>query len=87
MDWSIEFTDRARQQLRKLGRAAAWRIARFLTARLAALYDPGSIGVLLRHGFIPCFWRDCVGNYRIVVRVEDGILRVLVIRIAHRREA
>ena len=31
-------------------------------------------------------WRYRVGDWRIVVRIEDEILRVLVLRIAHRRE-
>ena len=31
-------------------------------------------------------WRYRVGGWRIVARIEDDVLRVLVLRIAHRRE-
>lgn len=31
-------------------------------------------------------WRYRVDDWRIVVRIEDDILRVLVVRVAHRRE-
>ena len=32
-------------------------------------------------------WRYRVGDWRIVVHIEDDTLRVLIVRIAHRREA
>ena len=31
-------------------------------------------------------WRYRVGDWRIVAHIEDEVLRVLILRIAHRRE-
>ncbi len=31
-------------------------------------------------------WRIRVGNYRIVYSIEDNVLKVFIIRIAHRKE-
>ncbi|MFC3392747.1 type II toxin-antitoxin system RelE/ParE family toxin [Aidingimonas halophila] len=30
------------------------------------------------------FWRYRVGNYRLIASIDDGHLRILVIRVAHR---
>ena len=35
---------------------------------------------------VASLWRYRVGDWRIVVRIEDAALRVLVLRVAHRRE-
>ena len=68
---------------------SAQRIVRYLRERLAAADDPRSFGVPLRRtagtGAAP-LWRYRVGGWRIVARIEDDVLRVLVLRIAHRRE-
>ena len=31
-------------------------------------------------------WKYRVGNYRIIASIEDRVLRVLVVRIGHRRD-
>ena len=87
MAWRIEFTGRARQQLSKVDRVAARRITDFLINRLAGMNDPRTVGIVLQHGSGSRFWRYRVGNYRIIARIEDDLLRILVIRVAHRREA
>ena len=52
--------------------------------------DPRGLGVALRNpGSGPgtaALWRYQVGDWRIVARIEDEVLRVLVLRTAHRRE-
>ena len=85
--WRIEFESGAEQDLRKIDRAAARRVLSFLRTRIAPLEDPRSTGVALRRGSGPRLWRYRVGDYRIIARIEDDVLCILVIRIAHRREA
>ncbi len=87
MVWRIEFESGAQQDLRKIDRPAARQILRFLRTRLASLENPRSVGTALQGGSGLRLWRYRVGAYRIIVRIEDDVLRVLVIRIAHRREA
>ena len=89
MAWRIEFDAGALRDLRRLDRPVAQRIVRYLRERLAAADDPRSFGTPLRRtagtGAMP-LWRYRVGGWRIVARIEDEVLRVLVLRIAHRRE-
>lgn len=86
MVWRIEFDAGALKDLRGLDKAVSRRITRFLRERVAALDDPRSIGVALQGGFALPMWRYRVGDWRIVVRIEDEAVRVLVVRVGHRRE-
>ena len=89
MAWRIEFDASALKELRGLDRQVAHRIVRFLRDRMGVMDDPRTLGAPLRSAgsllSVP-LWRYRVGDWRIVVRIEDDILRVLVLRIAHRRE-
>lgn len=84
--WRIELDDGAKKDLAKLDKQVAKRIMAFLRERLASLDDPRSIGEALRGSQFGDFWKYRVGDYRIISSIEDGALRVLVIRIGNRRE-
>ena len=86
MAWTIEIDDKARRDLAKLGRPEAQRILRFLNDRLTTVEDPRSIGEALHGDKLGDFWKYRVGDYRIIASIEDRILRVLVVRIGHRRQ-
>jgi mRNA interferase RelE/StbE len=32
------------------------------------------------------FWKYRVGDYRVIADIDDGAVRILVVRIGHRRE-
>lgn len=84
MAWTIEFESRANKQLDKLGRHDAAQIVNYLH-EIAALDDPRSRGHVLV-GQLRGLWRYRVGSWRIVCRLEDARLVVLVLKIGHRRE-
>ena len=86
MTWRIELVPAARRDLDGLGPQAARRILVFLNDRVAALDNPRSIGRALRGSDLGGFWRYRVGDYRIVAKIEDRMLRILVVRASHRRE-
>ena len=90
MAWRIEFDAGALKDLRGLDGQIARRITQFLRERLATMDDPRGLGVASRRprsgSEATSLWRYRVGDWRIVVRIEDEVLRVLVVRIAHRRE-
>jgi mRNA interferase RelE/StbE len=86
MAWTIEIGDKASRELKKLGHPDAQRILRFLSERVAALDDPRSIGEALHGDTLGDLWKYRVGNYRVIASIEDRILRVLVVRVGHRRE-
>ena len=70
------------QQEHQLGRA--W--LGLLRGQVSQLDDPRSIGESLKGSKLGAFWKYRVGDYRIVASIEDGALRVLVVRVGNRRE-
>ena len=86
MVWRIEFDDGAKKDLAKLDKQIARRITAFLRERVAPLDDPRSIGEALQGSRLGDFWKYRVGDYRIVSSIEDGLLRVLVVKIGNRRD-
>ena len=84
--WRIEFEDAAVKELAKLDKPVARRILAFLRERVAALDDPRSVGEALKGSKLGEFWKYRVGDYRIVAHIEDGALRVLVLKVGNRRE-
>ena len=85
MAWRIEFTPEAEKQLAKLEKQSAKRITRFLKERVATLTDPRALGEPLK-GKLREFWRYRVGDYRVLCRIEEERLLVLVVRVGHRRD-
>lgn len=86
MAWKIEFDPAAERELDKLDPQIARRILRFLIDRVAVLDDPRSIGEALKGSKLGGFWKYRVGDYRIISNIEDGALKVLVVKIGNRRE-
>jgi mRNA interferase RelE/StbE len=83
--WTIDYTETARNQLRKLDRQSARRILDFMDERVAAREDPRSSGKLLT-GPRGGLWRYRVGDYRVICEIQDSSVRILVVQIGHRRE-
>ncbi|MET3713233.1 mRNA interferase RelE/StbE [Sphingomonas trueperi] len=67
--------------MRKLGKQEAGRIVQTLEERIATLEDPRLPGASLTG-----YWRWRIGNYRVIARIEDGRVVILVVRVGHRRE-
>lgn len=84
MAWTIEVADAARKQFRKLGTAEADRITHTLSA-LGQLADPRSRGHALT-GNLAGLWRYRIGDYRVIVKIEDDRMVILVVALGHRRE-
>jgi mRNA interferase RelE/StbE len=47
--------------------------------------DPRAVGKALT-GPLGGLWRYRVGNYRLICEIEDGLMRVLVVKVGHRGE-
>lgn len=84
--WRIEFDDAALKELAKLDKPIARRILAFLRERVAVLEDPRSVGEALKGSKLGEFWKYRVGDYRVIANIEDGALRVLVLKVGNRRE-
>ncbi|EQD68695.1 addiction module toxin, RelE/StbE family [mine drainage metagenome] len=86
MAWRINFDAAAKKDLANMDQQVARRITTFLRERVAMLDDPRSIGDALKGAKLGEFWKYRVGDYRIIARIEDGALRILVVKIGNRRE-
>jgi len=83
--WAVEFDDRARRELRKLDVKAQKVILRYLRERVAGSSDPRQFGKPLRMN-LAGLWRYRIGDYRLICRIEEHRLVVLVLKVGHRRE-
>lgn len=86
MAWKIELSVEADRELTKLDPPQARRILKFLNERLAPLENPRSIGQALRGSDLGEFWKYRVGDYRLICKIEDERVLILVLRVCHRRE-
>jgi len=83
--WTIDYTDTAKDQLRKLDKQTARRIVDYMNERIATLENPRSIGKALT-GPLGGFWRYRVGDYRVICDIQDQRIGVLVLRLGRREE-
>jgi mRNA interferase RelE/StbE len=85
LTWTVEWDDRARKELRKLDKKLQKDIFRYLRERITSNLDPRRFGKPLsydKHGL----WCYRVQNARIICRIEENELIILVIKIAHRKK-
>jgi len=83
--WTIDYAQSAKKQIKKLDKGVARRILDFMDNRVAKQEDPRTIGKALT-GPLGSLWRYRVGDYRIICELQHSAVRVLVVRIGHRRE-
>jgi mRNA interferase RelE/StbE len=86
MAYNVELSESAERELGKLDGSQTKRILKFLHQRVAKLDDPRSIGEALHGSRLGEFWKYRVGDYRLICKIEDDRLIVLVLRVGHRKE-
>jgi mRNA interferase RelE/StbE len=84
--WSIDLLPEAARDLDNVDRQHANRILKFLHERVSKLEDPRAIGKALKGSKFGEYWNYRVGDYRIISKIQDDRLLILVVRIGHRRE-
>lgn len=82
MAWKVEFGPAAERDLDRLDTKVAHRILKFLHERVSRLDDPRGIGSPLHGPKFGEFWKYRVGDWRIICRIEDERVTVLVLRIS-----
>ena len=85
MAWTVRFSDAAIRQLERLDSTVRRRISSYLEKRVARSSSPRQLGTALS-GDLKGLWRYRVGDYRIICRIEDRELIVVVITVGHRRD-
>ena len=86
MPYNVELSAEVDRALGKLDASQTKRILKFLHERVARLDDPRSIGQALHGSRLGEFWKYRVGDYRLISKIEDDRLVVLVLRVGHRKE-
>ena len=82
LGWRIELSWQAEKELAAINKPDALRIAKYL-AELEKLQDPRLRGKALSAN-LSGLWRYRIGDWRVLCRIEDGCLIVLVVQIGHR---
>ena len=86
MAWQIEFDESAKNEFVKLDRQVARRLIDFLKDRILSRRDPRSVGQALKGAALGEFWRYRVGDFRIIVSIQDERMTVLVLRVGNRSD-
>jgi mRNA interferase RelE/StbE len=82
--WTVEISDVAQRQLRRLDYATQERILNYLNERIEGCKNPRHFGESLKSN-LSGLWRYRVGDYRIICRIEEDRIVVLVLNIGHRK--
>ncbi len=83
--WQIRIESAALKSLSKLQKSDQRRILDFLETRLAVRENPRELGEALT-GPLAGLWKYRVGAFRILAKIDDGAVNVLVVQIGNRRE-
>lgn len=85
MAWTVEVSDYAEKQLRKLDKPIQKRLLDWLEDRIEGCKNPRHFGEPLR-GELAGLWRYRIGDYRVICEIQDQQLVVLALAVGHRRE-
>lgn len=85
MSYCVKLSDNARKALKKIDRYQAKIIISWIEKNLDGCENPRIHGKALvgdRKGF----WRYRIGAYRLIADIQDEIVLIEIINVAHRRE-
>ncbi|MCL2500241.1 MAG: type II toxin-antitoxin system RelE/ParE family toxin [Defluviitaleaceae bacterium] len=85
MTYTVAFSGAAARQYRKLDLFAKRQIDNYIFEYLEGTTNPRAHGKPLKGNLIG-FWRYQIGNFRLIVDIQDNILTIWVIKVGHRKE-
>ena len=83
MSYSVEYTDGAVKQLKKMDHFTRTMILNWVSKHLEGAEDPFALGHALTGDKVG-LWRYHVGDYRIIGKIDKGRLIVLLLEVGHR---
>ena len=86
MNYHVVFTKTADKKMRKLDRAAAVTIAKWIRKNLEGCENPRAHGKGLTSN-LSGKWRYRVGDYRLIADIEDARVVILMLDVVRRDEA
>ncbi len=84
MAWTIEWATSVQKGMKKVDHTERKKIREYLENKVAVLDDPRQLGKSLT-GNMSEFWRYRVGSYRIITSIQDETVKILVVRVGHRK--
>lgn len=84
MKYSIEYDPKVIKQLRKMDPQSSRLLLQWINKNIVHCEDPRISGKALT-GNYSGFWRYRVGQFRIITKIEDDKLIILVVSIDHRK--
>ncbi len=85
MKYSVEYLPQAVKTLEKMDKYTKRILIEWIEKHLVGCSDPRVHGKALTANRVGQ-WRYRVGDYRIIAKIQDGRLIILIIAIGHRRE-
>lgn len=82
--WKIEWDDRALKELRKLNKQIQKDVLQYLRQRICTKENPRRFGKGLMHDKYG-LWRYRIRDHRLVCRIYEEDLVVLVTKVGHRK--
>ncbi|MDR1012765.1 MAG: type II toxin-antitoxin system RelE/ParE family toxin [Lactobacillales bacterium] len=79
------FSKNFKQSIRKIDKHQAKLIKNWIDKNLNNMIDPRSKGKALT-GSLLGFWRYRIGDYRLIIKIKDNELLIILIDIAHRKD-
>lgn len=83
MRYSVEYTEDAIKQLRKMDKFTRTMILNWISKHLEDTDNPFGTGKALT-GDKTGLWRYRVGDYRLISKIDEGKLVILLVEIGHR---
>ena len=85
MSYSVEYTERAIKELKKLDRYTRQIIYAWIGKNLVGCEDPRRQGKRLTANHSGQ-WRYRIGDYRLICKIKDEELIILALSVGHQRE-
>lgn len=83
--WSLEFGTDFNKKFKHLEKTQQQRIMDFLEDRVQSHKNPRTLAKPLS-GSLRGYWRFRVGDYRIIVDIQEEVLTIVALDLGHRRE-
>ncbi len=85
MKYRVEYTKTAVNQLKKMDKKIAALILSYIEEKLVDCENPRLFGKALQ-GNLDDKWRYRVGEYRILAKIEDDAVVIVIVEIGHRKK-
>lgn len=85
MKYRVEYTKTAVKQLKKMDKKITTFIVSYIENKLVDCENPRLYGEALQD-HLNDKWRYRVGDYRILAKIEDQILVIIIVAVGHRKD-